>query len=57
MLWDGGICGEAGGDVRGDASGKDSASRMMRMERTMFNCITERHKMRSSRNAVGVYKR
>ena len=34
--------------------GEESASRMVRMERTMLSWITARHRILSSRKAVGV---
>lgn len=46
------------GDEYGELGiGEDSASMIVRIDRTILSWITARHSIRSSRNAVGVYSR
>ena len=51
--------GEDSGDVIGEMGDVADVrvSRIIRIERTIFSCMTARQSIRSSRKAVGVYKR
>jgi hypothetical protein len=53
------ILGEDNGDVEGEIGdiADVRVSRIMRIERTIFSWMTARQSIRSSRKAVGVYKR
>lgn len=47
------FCARNSGDEKG-VVGRERASRIVRIERTMLSWITARHRILSSRNAVGV---